>query len=140
MIINGINAEATFGVCLAEGAYNELWKLPVAKVGFEKNWPDENGVETDPEESPVYERLEYSLPLLLVADSENDYWTKLNAFLAFCIQNRYVVVDIPERSKRFKLINKGFSNYDEYLCSNDPNATLIWNLANDYPTSNFPIV
>jgi len=139
MIINGINAETTYGICLAEGAFRELWKLPVAKQGFEKNWPDENGMETDPLETPVYERLDYSLPLLLTAPSESDYWAKLNAFLAFSFQNRYITLDIPERSRRFKLVNKGFANYDEYLESNDPNTLLVWNLSNDHPTENFII-
>ena len=139
MIINGINTETTFGIFLEEGAYKELWKPPIAKPGFEKNWPDENGIETDPNEVPVYERLDYNIPLLLVASSETDYWSKLNAFLAFCFQNRYINLDIPQRARRFKLINKGFANYDEYLESSDPNATLIWNLSNDHPTESFII-
>lgn len=139
MIINGINAEAVFGICLAEGAFRELWKQPVAKRGYEKDWPDRNGIETDPLETPVYERLDYSVPLLLVAESQADYWTKLNAFLAFCYQNRYIILDIPERYRRFRLVNRGFANYEEYLESGDPNAGLIWNLSNDHPTENFII-
>lgn len=139
MVINGINAEQQFGIVLADGAYRELWKLPKAKQGYQYDWGDENGMETDPDAQSVYERLEYSVPLILSAEDENEYWTKLNGFTAFLLSNRYITLDIPERNRRFHLVNLGISNYDEYVEGYNPNLTMNWNLANDNPTEIFTI-
>lgn len=140
MIINGQNAETKYGLVLANGAYSELWKQPKPKAVYEYNWPNENGMETDPDEQQYFERIEYSVPLILVAKDEADYWDKFNAFGQLIFNTKNIVLDIPERNRRFKLINKGISNYDELVTSYQPNALFNWELANDYPTEFLKIV
>lgn len=140
MKINDKDAKAFYGIVLGEGAFIELWKLPRAKAGYEYNWPNQNGMETDPDQVQVFDRIEYSLPLILLANDEADYWTKLNAFTAFLLNNRYITLEIPERNRKFKLVNKGISNYDEIIDSYRSAALLKWELANDYPTEVFNIV
>lgn len=140
MIINGLNAETSFGLVLADGAYNVLWTPPRAKPGYEYNWPDQNGIETDPDQPQVFERIEYSLPLILTATDEADYWDKFHAFCQFVYSNRNIILDIPERNRRFKLVNMGISNYDEAVDGYRPNALLRWELANDNPTEFLKVV
>ena len=139
MIIDGIDIEATYGVCMADGAYKELWKLPVRKKGgYGFDWPEENGLEIDEDEIVVYERLIYSVPMMIVAANETQYWTRMNSFLEWMLEKNIVVVDIPERNRRFYLQQLGFSGYDDYV----DNGFSLFNmeLANDNPSKFLPII
>jgi len=138
MIVNGINIESIYGVTLLEGAYNQLWKLPTRKPGYLKDWSDEHGFEIDPEEPVVYERLTYSIPMLINANTESEYWTKLHAFFGFILNKNMLTVDIPKRNRRFVLQHIGFSDYNESIDNHF--STFNWELANDRPNEFIAII
>lgn len=131
MIVKGVNLETVYGVIIQDGAFNQLWKLPTRKVGYAKNWNDEHGLEIDPDEPVVYERLTYSLPMLIMANSESEYWSRLHAFFQFILNLNVLTIDIPSRNRRFIVQHLGFSNYNDYVESHF--STFNWELGNDRP-------
>lgn len=140
ILVNNINIEQEFGIVLAEGAYKELWKLPKAKPAYEFDWNGENGIETDPLQVNVFERLQYSVPLLITSNDEVDYWDKFNSWAEFVLNNRYVTMDVPDRNRRFKLVNLGIDNYDDFVEQYTPFSIMNWLLANDNPKEIIKII
>lgn len=141
--INGLDAYTTYGIVFRDGTYAELLKCPKRKSGYEYDWQDENGMETDPEEEPVFERLIYNLPILLEADNETQFWVKYNAFRAFLLNAKEFNLDFLKMGRRFKVRFLSMSSFRNLTKiegnSGKVGCFITIQLTDDYPASNFTI-
>lgn len=140
---NNIDVFDTFGMCLRKGADNQLLQFSKRKSGYENNWPDENGIETDPGESPVFERLIYNLPVLMIATGKGDFFTKYDALRSFLLTAKEFNMDIAHLPRRFKVRYSDMTGFDKLTTfSQEGTIGCFFNLVltDDYPTQKIPIV
>lgn len=142
MNINGLNALTTYGLQLRAGADEQLLQFPQVKPGYEYSWPDENGMETDPSETPVFERITYSLPILIEGAGKTDFFAKYNAFRSFVLTAGEFNLDIPHLARRFKVrFSKmsSFSKLNMFTESGRIYCLFTLELTDDYPADYFTI-
>jgi len=101
--INGLDVFSTYGISFRPGTYAELLKAAKRKAGYEYNWNDENGIETDPDEVPVYERQVYNLPIFIQADNGIQFYQRYNALKSFLYSSKEINLDFLEMGRRFKV-------------------------------------
>ena len=141
--INGVDIYSTYGIAFRPGTYAELLKAPKRKKGYEYNWGDENGIETDPDETPVFERQTYNLPIHLEAKNEIDFYQKYRAFTLFITTSKEFNLDFLEMGRRFKVRYSDMTAFDKLTIIRGEGKVSIYftlQLTDDYPTGNFPIV
>lgn len=141
--INGQDIYTTYGLVFRPGTYAELLKAPKRKKGYEYNWMDDNGVETDPDEIPVFERQTYSLPILIEADNGAQFYQRYGAFKAFLLSAKEFNLDFLEMGRRFKVRYADMTNFDKLtLIKGNAKVACYFTLqlTDDYPVDNFQIV
>ncbi len=140
--INGQDIYTTYGISFRPGTYSELLKAPKRKKGYEKDWGDENGIETDPNETPVYERQTYTLPIFIDAMGAAQFYSRYNAFKTFLLNSKEFNLDFLEMGRRFKVRYSEMSSFDKLTRINGNNKVGCYftiQLTDDYPTENFII-
>src|SRR5690606_12344878 len=140
MYINNQDAYEVYGLVINKGVDRELLKPPVKKEGYAYDWGDEDGIETDPDESPVFERKRYNLPLTLMADNYSDFATKYTEFVNFLLTAKEFNLDISHLSRRFIVRYKSVTSFDKLrpIHSGGKIGCALWlQLTDDYPTDIF---
>lgn len=140
--INGQDAYTTYGISFRPGTYAELLKAPKRKAGYEYDWNDENGVETDPNEVPVFERQVYNLPIFIQADSDMQFYQRYNAFKAFLCTAKEFNLDFIDMGRRFKVHYSdmtAFQTLTKIKGSKSIGCYFTLQLTDDYPIQNFSI-
>lgn len=143
MIINTVNIKTQYGIRSGKKAYSELEKPAKAKQGYEFSFSDENGTQTDPNETPVFERKTYQIPMVLIANSLSDFLAKKRGFEQFLYGLKEFNLDIPFLNRRWKVRYSEMTGLDILNIYNvDGKMVCNFNLilTDDYPISNFPIV
>lgn len=74
-LLDGKDLYIEYGFIIATGK-SDLLQFPKAKERYSYNWPDENGLEYDLEEVPVFDDPVASLSGHLIANSEVSFLTK----------------------------------------------------------------
>jgi len=141
--INGQDAYTSYGIVFRPGTYAELLKAPKRKAGYEYNWGDEDGIETDPNEVPVFERQTYNLPLYVEAASESAFYLKYNALRNFLLNAKEFNLDFLKMGRRFKVRYADMSSFQTLTRINGNNKVgcyITIQLTDDYPTDTFAIV
>lgn len=141
--INGVDVYSTYGIAFRPGTYAELLKAPKRKKGYEYDWGDENGIETDPNEIPVFERQIFNLPIFIEAANGAEFYQRYGAFTNFLITTKEFNLDFLEMGRRFKVRYSDMTAFDKLTIINGDNKVGCYftlQLTNDYPTENFPIV
>lgn len=141
--INNLDVYTTYGILFRKGTYAELLKAPKRKKGYEYDWGDSNGIETDPNEVPVFERKSYNLPIYLEADNETKFYQKYNAFIQFLYSAKEFNLDFIAMGRRFKVRYSDMSSFNKLTTikgNNKVGCYFTLQLTDDYPVSNFPIV
>lgn len=143
MIIAGVDIRNQYGIRAGKKAYSEIEKSAKAKKGYEYDFTDENGIQTDPNEVTKFERKTYQIPLVLIANNLTDFLNKKRAFEQFLYGLKEFNLDVPFLSRRWKVRYSEITNLDILNISNVNGKnvcrfTLV--LTDDYPTINFPIV
>lgn len=141
--INNQDLFTTYGISFRPGTYSELLKAPKRKAGYEYNWGDENGIETDLDEVPVYERQTYNLPVFIQANSDAQFYSRFNAFKAFLYTSGEFNLDMLEMGRRFKVRYSDMSSFQTLTRikgSNNVGCYFTLQLTDDYPTDTFAIV
>jgi hypothetical protein len=80
MFIDGIDLW-NYGCFVEKGGFDDFLKYAPKKEGIEHDWLDANGKEVDLSKVFLKER-EISIPCVLIADSETDFWLKYSALIA----------------------------------------------------------
>lgn len=140
--INGQDLFATYGIAFRPGTYAELLKAPKRKKGYEFDWADENGIETDPDEAPVYERQTYSLPIFIQADNGAQFYARYNAFKAFLYASGEFNLDFIEMGRRFKVRYSDMTSFTKLTLikgSGKVGCYFTLQLTDDFPTEVFSI-
>lgn len=140
--INGEDVFTTYGIVFRPGTYAELLKAAKRKKGYEYDWQDENGVETDPEEVPVYERLTYNLPIFQQADNGAQFYERHYAFQNFLYGSGEFNLDFLEMGRRFKVRYAdmtAFQKLTRISGTGKVGCYFTLQLTNDYPTEIFGI-
>lgn len=143
MKFNGINAKTVYGCEPRPGFDEQLLQLPKRKPGYEFNWADENGMETDPNETPVFERKTYQLPIMISGIGKTDFFTKYNALTNFLLNAKEFNLDVDYLARRFKVRFSDITAFDKLNMFTQNGLTVCFFtlvLTDDYPASNFPIV
>lgn len=141
--INGQDAYTTYGISFRPGTYAELLKAPKRKAGYEYNWGDEDGIEIDPNEVPVFERQTYNLPVYLEASSESAFYLKYNALRNFLLNAKEFNLDFIKMGRRFKVRYADMSNFQTLTRINGNSKVgcyITLQLTDDYPTNTFAII
>ncbi|WP_433863130.1 hypothetical protein [Sphingobacterium thalpophilum] len=141
--LNGADLYATYGILFRKGAYAELLKAPKRKKGYEYDWGDENGIETDPQEVPVYERLTYNLPIVIEARNGAEFFQRYNAFKMLLLNSKEFNLDVLDLGRRFKVRYSDMSSFDKLTTIKGNKKVTCYftlQLTDDYPTENFQIV
>ena len=141
--INGQDIYTTYGISFRPGTYSELLKAPKRKKGYEKDWGDEDGIETDPNEEPVFERQTYNLPIYLEASSESAFYLKYNALRNFLLNAKEFNLDFLKMGRRFKVRYADMSTFQNLTRINGNNKVgcyITIQLTDDYPTDTFAII
>lgn len=140
--INGQDVFAAYGIVFRPGTYAELLKAPKRKKGYEFDWGDENGIETDPNEVPVYERQVYNLPIFIQADNGTQFYQRYNAFKSFLYASIEFNLDVIEMGRRFKVRYADMTSFQK-LTNIQGNGKVgcyfTLQLTDDYPTEIFTI-
>jgi len=141
--INGQDAYTTYGISFRPGVYAELLKAPKRKAGYEYNWGDEDGIETDPNEVPVFERQTYNLPIYMEAMSESAFYLKYNALRNFLFNAKEFNLDFLKMGRRFKVRYADMSSFKNLTRINGNNIVgcyITIQLTDDYPKDTFAII
>ena len=141
--INGQDAYITYGIVFRPGTYAELLKAPKRKVGYEYNWGDEDGIETDPNEEPVFERQTYNLPLYMEAANEIQFYSKYNAFRSLLFNAKEFNLDFIKMGRRFKVRYadmSSFQNLTKIHGNNKVGCYITLQLTDDYPADTYSII
>lgn len=142
MIINGVNIKNQYGIRAGKKAYSEMEKSAKAKKGYEYDYSDENGTQTDPNEVTVFERNTYQIPMILLANNLNDFLAKKRGFEQFIYALKEFNLDIPFLNRRWKVRYSEMTGLDILNITNVSGKMVCkftLTLTDDYPTSNFPI-
>lgn len=140
MYINNQDAYEAYGLVMRVGCDNELLKLPVRKPGYEYNWGDEDGVEFDPDEEAVYEQKRYSLPMTIIGDNYNDFFSKYNQLTDFLTEGEEFDLDVVHLRRRFKvryLSMTSLSKLTSFQVNGKVACNIILQLTDNYPTEIF---
>lgn len=141
--INGQDAYTTYGIVFRPGTYAELLKAPKRKAGYEYNWGDEDGIETDPNEEPVFERQTYNLPLYMEAANEIQFYSKYNAFRSLLFNAKEFNLDFIKMGRRFKVRYadmSSFQNLTKIHGNNKVGCYITLQLTDDYPADTYSII
>lgn len=141
--INGLDAYTSYGISFRPGTYAQLLEAPKRKKGYEYNWGDEDGIETDPNEKPVFERKTYNIPIYMEADNETKFYQKYNAFIQFLATAKEFNLDFLEMDRRFKVRYVEMSSFENLTTikgNNSVGCYFTLQLTDDHPIDNFPIV
>lgn len=93
MKLNNINANAAWNIHLEKGGYDSLLNDLKAKQGYEFNWPDEDGMETDPLEDVKFERRTYGLPIVIFGQGKQDLVNNYSSFLTFIKNSKEIILE-----------------------------------------------
>ena len=140
--INGQDVYTTYGIAFRPGTYAELLKAPKRKQGYQYDWQDEDGMETDPDEIPVYERQIYNLPIFIQADNGLQFYQRYNAFIAFLYTSKEFNLDFLEMGRRFKVQYSEMTSYQKLTNINSTGNVgcyFTMQLTDDFPTQIFAI-
>lgn len=141
--INGQDAYTTYGIVFRPGTYAELLKAPKRKAGYEYNWGDEDGIETDPNEKPVFERQTYNIPIYMEAENEIQFYSKYNAFRSLLFNAKEFNLDFIKMGRRFKVRYadmSSFQNLTKIHGNNKVGCYITIQLTDDYPADTFSIL
>lgn len=98
------DAYSAYGIVFEKGTYEALFPFPSPKARYTYNWGGSHGIEID-ELAPVYlEAAQITLPIVIVANSDADFWSKYDAFRTLILATKgYIEFNFLHTGKRFKL-------------------------------------
>jgi hypothetical protein len=97
--IDGLALYPAFGVGVESGS-DDLLKFPKRKDSTSHDWLDENGIDVDL--TRVFlESREATFDMWLMADNEDDFWTKYNNFCAYMVKPGLRRLTIAELGKDY---------------------------------------
>lgn len=112
---NNLDILTDFGIMFKKGAFGELLSLPGA-------WPDET--------------RKVALPILFMAENEQDFWVKYNAFAAFIKPGDTFILLVNSLHRRFKVKYEsmtGFRLITTITGGKRVGSDFTLNLIDDYP-------
>lgn len=112
ILINGIDIELAFGVCLEEGGLSVFEKPTSYKEVFFNEWPDSVGKDYDETAELIEDVQEFEVPFLIKGKSMTDYRKKKREFLAKICINSSIDFQVVEWGEAFKLRLKSFSSWE----------------------------
>lgn len=82
--LDGFDLWTTFGIAVQKGSADFL-KMPPKKQSTEHDWPDANGIDVDLS-AMYFSQREGTLTLLMVAESEQEWWDRYELFKSLLSQ------------------------------------------------------
>lgn len=140
----GLDVYSSYGISFRPGTYKELLRAPKRKKGYEYGWIDEDGMETDPNEIPVYERQVFTLPFVILADNETQFFEHYEAFTTFVTNSNEFNLDFLKLNggRRFKVKYAEMTDFETLTKISGTNKIGCYftiQFTNDYPTQKFTI-
>lgn len=140
--MNGLDIYSTYGISFRPGTYDELLKAPKRKKAYEYDWKDESGIETDPNEMPVYERQVFNLPIVIIAENGEQFYHRYGELTTFLLNSKEINLDFIEMGRRFKLQYAEMSDFQKLTKISGTSLVGCYftiQFTNDYPTQKFTI-
>lgn len=141
MIINGKDAYAEYGILLYESGsglnenYSQLLTPPPAKTHTMVSYREKPGEEVNVA-SVVFEARSVTLQLLLIANSESQWWTRYNAFIAL-IKTGWLTIEIPELKKTYRMYYESTSQYKQLTTMKQARVCARFSIKLREPKPNF---
>ena len=98
-----------YGVFIEKGT-DDFLQIPERKESISHEWMDEHGIEVD-STTPFFKDREITLQCAIVAASENDFWTKYDAFVAALMAPGARLLNVVELSRSFNVLYKKCSSF-----------------------------
>lgn len=102
-----VDAYSPYGISFEKGTYESLFPLPSPKSGYEYDWGGKDGIEIDEFSPIVLSATQVTLPIVIVADGETDFWEKYLAVRSLILggenRSRYLEFNFLHVGRRFKL-------------------------------------
>lgn len=100
-LINRTDISERFGVYLKKGAYSSLLSYPTAKPYLTEETRDEDGERVLIQNQRRQARI-VSLPCVLVADDQNDFWRKYDEFVQFLLGEGVFDFTMEEHNRTYR--------------------------------------
>jgi len=75
-----VDAYSEYGIMFERGTYEALFSLPSPKERYTYNWGGEHGIEVDEFAPTILAAPTVTLPIVIVANNEADFWGKYREF------------------------------------------------------------
>lgn len=111
--LDGQNIEEVYGLYPDRGFDDQLLPIAAKKKGYEYEWPGEDGIETDPNEVPVFQRLTYTLPFTMKCEGFADFQSKYNLLKEKMLTSKEMNLDVPRLNRRFKVRYANMTSFEK---------------------------
>lgn len=111
-IMDGQDLWTAYGVFVEQGS-NSFLKFPERKESISNNWPDQQGLDIDTA-TPFFRERNIVLNCGIIADSENDFWTKYHGFLNHLMQPGLRVLSVIELGRAYRVIYQKCSDFSRF--------------------------
>lgn len=110
--ISSIQLSTAFGIFITSG-YNDLMQMHETKERYTHDWGDENGIQID-HAAPIYfKEKKITLEMLMLANSEVDFWSKYKAFFQLITKPGTFRLYIEELSRSFYCYYQSSSSFSK---------------------------
>jgi hypothetical protein len=110
--IDGFDLWDNFGITIEKGGLDDFLKIPARKQSIQHDWTDEDGIDIDLSRT-FLEAREISIPCVIIAESETDFWTKYNGFLGLLIKPNTRRFTVNPLSSEFMVFYKDCTIYQK---------------------------
>ncbi len=119
--IDGFDLWTYFGIVPEKGALDDFLKLPKRKDSISHNWMDEDGLDIDT--SRVFlEAREISMNCVIIADTDDDYWTHYDQFLTLLRKPGLRRFSVAVFNREYYLLYKECNIYQKLSAFKDTNG------------------
>lgn len=110
--LDGMDLWTTFGM-LVESGSDDFLKYPDRKDSITHDWQDSNGLDVDLSR-PLFKDRDITLKMAIIVSSEEEFWTKRNAFLAQWAQPGTHRLTVGEFQQTFYVYYKSCASFSRF--------------------------
>ncbi len=100
--------------CVVLTGLPTILQFPKRKEVYAHDWKDENGLEYDLDNAPLYEDKELELDCLLIAEGEADFWTNYNGLLGLINKTGWVDLYCAEADTALEVFYRSSSTPEQW--------------------------
>ncbi len=111
--INGKDMFGTWGARFQQGAYSEFLTPPPIKDFIENEDRSQDGTQVLPD-IPRLDEREVNVNVILTADTEREFITRYNSFVAELTRGGWLAISIPRLNTTFRMLYVSSTKFGYY--------------------------